>query len=167
MNSRFFAALIASYALFLLLPLSCQIMGLNLFINGATLMFFMIIPMILAAIISGILVVNPKSSLASPIIGGLAALITAHIFFGYLPDPFSSVFVYYSIQYFISIFASGAIASIFSYLRKPRERGEAVVEVREKETEKTIECPYCRREIPADSIFCPLCGSKIKEEVET
>jgi len=171
LNSRFAAALIISYALFLLLPLFCQLMGLNVLINGGTLILFLLVPMILAGITSGTLTEGPKSSPIPPVIGGLAAFFTAYILLGYFPDTLSGTFtyIYYSIQYFVGVFVSGCIAMIFSFLRKSEEqRG-----IKEKEVVKTIpesdtvKCPYCGREVPADSIFCPLCGGKIREESET
>lgn len=163
LNNRFLAALIASYALFLVLPLLWQFMGLNLLIKVEEIaeIISMVIPMILAAIISGILVRRPKLSIAPPVIGGLTALLTAHLFFGHPPDLFSSIlnYAYYS----AFTFASGAIASIFSLLGRREERHEVVEEV----VKEILTCPHCEHEVPADSIFCPLCGGKIREEVET
>jgi len=175
LSDKFIVTSIISYALFLFLPLLCQLIGLNIFIDAAALMIFMLIPMSLTAIVSSVLVGSPRSSPAPPIIGGLAALLTAYLLFIFLPDPLSDIFnqIYYTIQYFISVFGSGAIALVFSFLKKSEEQRELTREMEEGKPVKTIaesntlKCPYCGREIPADSIFCPLCGRKIREEVET
>ncbi|MCX8187913.1 MAG: zinc ribbon domain-containing protein [Nitrososphaeria archaeon] len=125
------------------------------------------LPMILTAVISNILIRSPKLSPLPPIIGGLLALLTSHLLLGHPPNLPSqtSTYIYYS----ASTFASGAIALILSLLRRgerPREVAEEVG-VEEVVEELVLRCPHCEREIPSDSIFCPLCGGKLREEVET
>jgi len=176
LSDKLIAASIIAYSLFLFLPLLCQLIGLNIFIDATALMIFMLIPMSLTAIVSGVLAGSPKSSPAPPIIGGLAALLTAYLLFIFLPDLLSDIFnqIYYTIQYFISVFGSGAMALFFSFLKKSEEQRELMREMEEEgepvktvAESNTLKCPYCGREIPADSIFCPLCGRKIGEEAET
>lgn len=158
------AASIASYTLFLLLPLLWELKPLA---EEIPYIISIMISVISVSIISNALMRDPKPSLAPPIIGGLMALLTSQLLFGRPPGspPQAMAYVYYS----ASAFASGAIASTLGILRRRKAPHEVVEEVRREEAAEEImlRCPHCESEIPADSIFCPLCGGKIGEGVET
>jgi len=41
---------------------------------------------------------------------------------------------------------------------------EEIARVEEAPKPELIRCPHCGRQIPSDSIFCPLCGQKVRRE---
>jgi len=75
----------------------------------------------------------------------------------------------------LGFIASPALALLVAELRAERgiEREVEVATVEEvarleaeiaEEEVELIECPSCGRQIPSDSIYCPLCGSRVAEE---
>jgi len=48
---------------------------------------------------------------------------------------------------------------------KPLERvEEKITRVEEAPKPELIKCPHCGQQIPSDSIFCPLCGERVRRE---
>jgi len=41
---------------------------------------------------------------------------------------------------------------------------EEIARVEEAPKPELIKCPHCGQQIPSDSIFCPLCGEKVRRE---
>ena len=41
---------------------------------------------------------------------------------------------------------------------------EEIARVEEAPKPELIKCPHCGQQIPSDSIFCPLCGERVRRE---
>ena len=166
MIGRFAAASIISYLLFLLpymlSALTSSYMILVIIIMSAA---------IASAIISGLLI-RSHYSIIPPLLGSAASFLT-----NYLSGLFlaASSRVYLDWPYLaLGFIASPALALLVSELRAERgiEREVEVAAVEEAarpeaeivEEMELIECPSCGRQIPSDSIYCPLCGSRVAEE---
>ncbi len=131
----------------------------------------LVIIIMLAAIVSGTisgLMIRGRYSIIPPVSGFAAAFLT-----NYLSGLFlaASSRVYFDWPYWVlGLIASPALALLITDLRAEREVEVAAVkeavrpeaEVAEEEVE-LIECPSCGGQIPSDSIYCPLCGSKVAE----
>jgi len=48
--------------------------------------------------------------------------------------------------------------------RPPERVEEEIARVEEAPKPELIKCPHCGRQIPSDSIFCPLCGERVRRE---
>jgi len=174
LTAKLLTASIASYAIFLFLPLIGQFIGLN-FNDSASLNIFTLLLTCLAAV-AALLITEKKiaSSFSSPLIGGVAALASAYLIAFLSEDSLEGIVaIYFSPQYFLAVCGSAVIAAALSYLIKAEKIPELkketrIEEISEKEKPKVemINCPYCGRQIPVDSIFCPLCGGRIGEEEE-
>ncbi|MCF3653821.1 MAG: zinc ribbon domain-containing protein [Aigarchaeota archaeon] len=167
MIGRFAATSIISYLLFLLpyilSALTSSYMVLVIIIMSAA---------IASAIISGLLI-RSHYSIIPPLSGSAASFLT-----NYLSGLFlaASSRVYFDWPYLaLGLIASPALALLVAELRAERgiEREVEVAAVEEaarpeaemaEEEVELIECPSCGRQIPSDSIYCPLCGSRVAEE---
>ena len=124
-----------------------------------------IAPAALSAIISS-LMLRGWICLLPPIIGGLAALASNYLLEIFLQ---TSSEIYFTWYFPAAIISASIIAFLLArILEKPapeiREELELGEEVEEAAEElELITCPSCGRQIPANSIYCPLCGEKIRE----
>ena len=180
MNSRLAIAGAASYILFLFPLLGSQFLDLSVD-NPADLFFFLFAPAILAAIIPSLLNIRKVGATIAPATGGLTAYLTNHILSVYQEIiPLSYSDVYYSIAYPLSVLAAILLSAASSFMLEKSlaageelkvekgeeaevEEEEVMAEEKRKEVE-LITCPHCGQQIPSDSIYCPLCGGKVKEE---
>ena len=48
--------------------------------------------------------------------------------------------------------------------RPPERVEEEIARVEEAPKPELIKCPHCGQQIPSDSIFCPLCGERVRRE---
>ncbi|RLG03896.1 MAG: hypothetical protein DRN54_02105 [Thaumarchaeota archaeon] len=133
-----------------------------------TLLFTLLLPAVLAAMISCMLAASPYH-LISPLAGGSAAFLT-----NYLLKTLNLAFseVYLSWPYLMAIIVSMITALSLNKIMKAREKAFPRVEEELEELEETVVseeieltmCPSCGRPIPSDSVYCPLCGERVKEE---
>jgi DNA-directed RNA polymerase subunit RPC12/RpoP len=154
---RVVAASIISYLFFLLPALT----------GSLTIIF----AAIASAIISGLLL-HGLHSLIPPLSGSAASFLT-----NYFSELFLSTSsqVYFNWPYWaLGFLASPALAFLVAEFKAERraEREIEVAAVEEAARPKAeiaeevefIKCPSCGGQIPSDSIYCPLCGSKVAEE---
>ena len=165
MVSRIAAISIASYILFLLPYMLSALTSFAAIPLPPG--FIMVLVSIISAILSGLLI-HGLHSIIPPITGSAASFLT-----NYLSEVFLGISsqVYFSWIYLVLGFlASPALAFLVVSLRAGRKVEVAVVgEVVEPAVEAVeeislITCPACGEHIPSDSIYCPLCGSRIVEE---
>jgi len=179
LNSKLAIAGAASYILFLLPLFGSQFLDLSVD-RLADLFFFLFAPAALAAIIPSLLDVRKIGAAAAPAIGGFIAYLTNHILSAYREViPLSYSEIYYSVAYPLSVLIAVLLSTAFSFtlarasaageelkVEKGEEaevEGEKIMAEKRREVE-LINCPHCGQQIPSDSIYCPLCGGKVKEE---
>lgn len=171
MAGRLAAASILCYLIFLA-PLICRIAGFESPSMGY-LLLVTIAPAFLSAI-SSFLIVKRGLCFAPPIIGGVAALAS-----NYASDQLLAIAseAYLTWQFLIAIILAPSLSAGLFMLAKPEKIPEVEIEeVKDVEEREAVEepknveagmelisCPYCGGSIPADSIYCPLCGERIRE----
>ncbi|MCD6312631.1 MAG: zinc ribbon domain-containing protein [Thaumarchaeota archaeon] len=132
-----------------------------------TLIFTLLLPAILAAAVSYMLTTSPYHFIA-PLAGSLAAFLTNYVLKA-LSLTFSEV--YLSWPYLIAVIVPPITTASLNKIVKARERAfprveeefEKLEEVVVSEEVELTTCPSCGRLIPSDSIYCPLCGERVKE----
>lgn len=167
MTGRLAAASAASYIL-LLIPLIAS-RFLDLSPEQITdLILFLIVPSILSAIASCLLKPGKLGAVTAPAIGGSAAYLTNHLITSLVSHPCSRM--YNSVAYPLIVGAAVIISAAITFSEAQVSAAEGMLkaevlegEVMAEEAEFTT-CPHCRRRIPGDSIYCPLCGSRVREE---
>ena len=188
---RFAIASIISYAVFQIIPLLSMILS-GLLPHMYAMIIPMILAMVISAISSSILLRNLNISFLPPLIGGsippliLILLSNAQLI---SPDLASQ---YLQPYYLIILTIASGLSIALSKIRpktaitgvrevkveeevkaeetieeeaKPPERAEEeIAKVEEAPKPELIKCPHCGQLIPSDSIFCPLCGGRIRGE---
>jgi hypothetical protein len=145
------AASIISYLLFLLPYLLSALTG-----SSVILVLIIMFVAVVSAIISSLLL-RGFHSIIPPLSGSAASFLTNYFSGLFLA---ASSQVYFDWPYWaLGLIASPALSFLIAELKAERE-----VEVAAVEEVKLIECPSCGGQIPSDSIYCPLCGSKVAEE---
>ncbi len=132
-----------------------------------TLIFMLLLPAILAAMISYMFTASPYHPIP-PLAGSLAAFLTNYVL-KTLNLTFSEV--YLSWPYLIAVIVSPVTAASLNKIMKAWERVfpraeeelEGLEEVMVSEEVELTTCPSCGRLIPSDSVYCPLCGERVKE----
>ena len=165
MDRKLLAASLFSYLLLLTPLMIYWILG-ELPLNMIISMIVIIASAAFSAIISSFML-RGWICLLPPIIGGLAALASNYLLEILLQ---TSSEIYFTWYFPAAIISASIIAFLLArILEKPApeireelELGEGVEEAGEEELE-LITCPSCGRQIPANSIYCPLCGEKIRE----
>ncbi len=118
-----------------------------------------------SAAISGFLI-HGSRSIIPPLAGSAASLLTNHISEGLL-NISSQVYLdwpYWALGFLASPALALLVADIMAE-RKVKQEAESVELVKpEIEEVELMECPACGGQIPSDSIYCPLCGSRVAEE---
>ncbi|MEM1655469.1 MAG: zinc ribbon domain-containing protein [Nitrososphaerota archaeon] len=159
--SRLVAASIASYILFLL-P---YLVSVFLMIQPMILNVMVLLVAMVSAAISGFLI-HGSRSIIPPLAGSAASLLTNHISEGLL-NISSQVYLdwpYWALGFLASPALALLVADIMAE-RKVKQEAESVELVKpEIEEVELMECPACGGQIPSDSIYCPLCGSRVAEE---
>ena len=188
---RFAIASIISYAVFQIIPLLSMILS-GLLPDMYAMIISMILAMLISAISSSILLRNSNISFLPPLIGGsISPLILMLLSNAQVISPdFASQYLqpYYLIILTITSGLSITLSKIHPKTAitgvrevevegevkaeeiieeeaKPPERAEEeIAKVEEAPKPELIKCPHCGRLIPSDSIFCPLCGGRIRGE---
>ncbi|MEM0329174.1 MAG: hypothetical protein QXW02_02175 [Nitrososphaerota archaeon] len=162
--SRLVTASIASYILFLL-P---YLVSVFLMIQPMILNVMVLLAAMVSAAISGFLI-HGSRSIIPPLAGSAVSLLTNHIS-GALLNISSQVYLnwpYWALGFLASPALALLVADIMAE-RKVKHEAEAVElvkpEIEAAEEVELMECPACGGQIPSDSIYCPLCGSKVAEE---
>ena len=181
MTNKLAAAGVASYILFLLPLIGSQFLDLSAD-SLADLFFFLFAPAALAAITPSFLKLGRIGAVIAPAIGGAMAYFTNHLLSAYWESiSLNYSDIYYSVAYPLGVGVAiilSAVVSLLSNRAPATEEGLKVevsekAEVREEETmveekrkaeAELMSCPHCGQQIPSDSIYCPLCGGKVKEE---
>lgn len=166
MIGRLVAALIISYILFLLPYLLSALM---IMIFSTILVLIVLLAAIISAMVSGFLL-RGSYSIIPPLAGSVASLLTNH-FSGELWAISSQVYLewpYWTLSFLASPLLAILVASLKAEEEAEREARTVMTvgpetEVAEEEM-GLIECPTCSGQIPSDSIYCPLCGSRVAEE---